>query len=244
MRAVIVADAVEDSAVVAREVPAVDVVHQPVTVVIDASPTGSFDRVLRRVRGEIGVRVHVAFIDDADVHRAAVLLVVGPGRHRAAAVTRFHSPEGVVGVVRVVRRGVGGVHPVRLRVLHVRARFQRGNRGRHVHRRTQHRDPFTVAEAAHRGRDDLLAHLRIGQAHDLAARRTRGTRSESDDHFTGHKLRAARHRGLGCRGQRGISGGGERCLLGRTGSQRRGGRQRGQTNNERGHLHGHNSGAG
>ncbi len=89
MRAVVIARAVEDGAVVAVEVPAVHVVHVPVAVVIGAVAS-HLTRVGGGVGCEVGVTVVVALVDDADVDVAAIRLASGPrlGRLTAELIRR------------------------------------------------------------------------------------------------------------------------------------------------------------
>jgi hypothetical protein len=108
MRPVIVAGAVERAVVVRREVPAGHIVDEPVVIVIDA--VGDFTRVRPHVAGEVRMRAHDAFVDDADVDIGAADV---PGLPRLAGLAAIwirrraritvHPPQRSVRVVRVVR---------------------------------------------------------------------------------------------------------------------------------------------
>src|SRR3990170_8671539 len=105
----VIAGAVEGGVVVAVEVPAADVVHVAVAVVIDSCGSRFLLWVLPDVRGEVRVIVGHPFVYDADDD----LLVVGgggvPGFGRVYIAFAgsgvggvVEAPQAAVGVVRIV----------------------------------------------------------------------------------------------------------------------------------------------
>ena len=124
---VVVSRAVEDGVVAAVEVPPVHVVDEAVFVVVDTVGLGSggaFAGVLAGVGGEVGMVVVVALVDDPDVDRRAAGVPERPRLGRLAPVgvgpcaeaSPYMPQSEPFGVVRIVRRRIVGVDPVRLGV--------------------------------------------------------------------------------------------------------------------------------
>ena len=188
MRAVIVVHAIEDAVVVAIEVPAVHVIHVPVVVVV-AAIACDLAGVRADIRGDVLVRRHVAFVDDADVDVAAVLPAVGPCRHGGTAEARVHAPERAIGDVRVIGNHFVVVDPVGLCVLHVGIAAQRLDGTAHIHRRTHQVHALAVTATQHCRRHDLLVRGRARRAHRRTAAHDRGTVAEAHQHLARHELR-------------------------------------------------------
>lgn len=75
---VVVADAINDGVIVAREIPSVAIVDQAIAIVVDIIAS-DLSGVLSDVRRQIEVSVYVALVNDADVHISTVCF---PGRPR------------------------------------------------------------------------------------------------------------------------------------------------------------------
>ena len=113
--AMVMPSTVKHAAVAAVEVPTVDIVHVPVAVVVDTIAC-DLAGVLARVRGQVLVGEHIAFVDHADPHRTAV---IGRGNACAAAELigrrgrgAIHPPQRAIGVLGIVAAEAVGVDPV------------------------------------------------------------------------------------------------------------------------------------